>query len=173
MQTLTQSTANRWLWLTLLAALVALTGCLTGDGTAPTATQTVFRRWGYDILLPTGQSDPPPLFIPLPAGYRIETVLTGLDRPTALAATPDGRLLVAEQPGTVRVVQDGRLLDDPFISVDLFLTVDDHFHSTVCGTTRVSIVAVKGLLIPKSEDSDSVNRCFPGHDVILDRLGSG
>jgi len=45
-------------------------------------------------------------FSPLPIGYRLETVLEGLASPTSIAATPDGRLLIAEQTtGRVRVVR--------------------------------------------------------------------
>ncbi|MDZ4278523.1 MAG: PQQ-dependent sugar dehydrogenase [Dehalococcoidia bacterium] len=113
------ATLVRWLALALLAAGIALTGTRTGGepALAPLGPSVVLR-WGYNILRVTGETDPPPAFNPLPTGYRIETVVEGLDRPAALAATPDGRLLVAEQAGAVRVVQDGRLLDEPFVSVD-------------------------------------------------------
>ena len=116
--------ANRWFWLLLVAGLIAVAGGLTGTGEPRTRVASVYLRWGYNILLPTGQEDPQPLFNPLPAGYRIETVLSGLDRPSALAATPDGRLLVTEQAGTVRIVEDGRLLSEPFVTLDVFLTLD-------------------------------------------------
>ena len=39
--------------------------------------------------------------------YVVEAVLTGLDRPTALAMLPDGRLLVAERGGVIRVAEPG------------------------------------------------------------------
>jgi glucose/arabinose dehydrogenase len=54
----------------------------------------------------------------LPPGYRIEALLDGLELPTSIAALPDGRLLITEQEtGQVRVVEDGRLLDTPWIEV--------------------------------------------------------
>ena len=77
MRTLTGLAANRWLWLALLAALAAVAGWLTEDGKMPAFIPSVVMRWGYDALSPTGQKDPQPLFDPLPAGYRIETVLAG------------------------------------------------------------------------------------------------
>ena len=43
----------------------------------------------------------------------VETVVTGLDRPSALAQLPDGRLLIAERGGAVRLVESGRLLPEP------------------------------------------------------------
>ena len=69
--------ANRWFWLLLVAGLIAVAGGLTGTGEPRTRVASVYLRWGYNILLPTGQEDLQPLFNPLPAGYRIETVLSG------------------------------------------------------------------------------------------------
>lgn len=58
---------------------------------------------------------------PLPPGYRLETVLEGLSFPTAVAATPDGRLLITEQTtGRVRVVHDDRLLDEPWLELPVY-----------------------------------------------------
>ena len=42
--------------------------------------------------------------------FIVETVLTGLDRPSALARLPDGRLLIAEQGGTIRIAERGGVL---------------------------------------------------------------
>ena len=42
-----------------------------------------------------------------------ETVARGLEVPWALAFTPDGRILVTERRGRIRVIQDGQLLDEP------------------------------------------------------------
>ena len=42
--------------------------------------------------------------------YEVETLATGLVQPWALAFMPDGRMLVTERPGRVRVIElDGRL----------------------------------------------------------------
>src|SRR5262245_26048071 len=40
-----------------------------------------------------------------PDEVRVETVATGLQVPWALAFAPDGRLLISERPGRVRVLQ--------------------------------------------------------------------
>ncbi len=54
----------------------------------------------------------------LPPGYRIESLVDGLEFPAALSATPDGRLLIAEQTtGKVRVFRNGALQDAPWLTV--------------------------------------------------------
>ena len=45
--------------------------------------------------------------------YRIETVADGLNHPWSLAFLPDGRMLVTERAGTLRIIQDGELLATP------------------------------------------------------------
>jgi aldose sugar dehydrogenase len=48
------------------------------------------------------------------ASFPLEAVAeTGLTEPWALAFLPDGRLLVTERPGRLRVVEKGRLLPEP------------------------------------------------------------
>jgi glucose/arabinose dehydrogenase len=55
-----------------------------------------------------------------PAGdqvpYTHEIVAERLNVPWALAFAPDGRLFFTERPGTVRVIQQGRLLPNPVIA---------------------------------------------------------
>jgi glucose/arabinose dehydrogenase len=49
---------------------------------------------------------------------RVATVTEGLDRPWGLAFLPDGRMLVTERPGRLRVVnQDGRLDPHPVVGL--------------------------------------------------------
>ena len=135
---------RRWLPLAVIGAVVVACGAGSGETPTPTATAVPPTatapgdeplRWGYNPLQATGEHDSQALYNPLPLGYRIETVLSGLDRPTQLAAIPDGRLLVTEQAGTVRVVQDGRLLDEPFFAVDVYLPQLD-------GTVELGLVGI-------------------------------
>jgi glucose/arabinose dehydrogenase len=48
----------------------------------------------------------------------VEQVASGLDQPVHLTAPPgDPRLFIVEQPGRIRVVENGRLLDAPFLDI--------------------------------------------------------
>lgn len=42
--------------------------------------------------------------------FRLATVARGLERPWAIAWLPDGRMLVTERPGQLRLIENGRLL---------------------------------------------------------------
>jgi glucose/arabinose dehydrogenase len=56
-----------------------------------------------------------------PAGFTYETLVDGpLDRATAMAFTPDGRLLITERAtGNVRVFQDGQLQAAPWATISV------------------------------------------------------
>jgi glucose/arabinose dehydrogenase len=45
--------------------------------------------------------------------FKVETVVTGLVHPFAMAFTPDGDLLVTERPGRLRIVRKGVLVAEP------------------------------------------------------------
>ncbi len=58
-------------------------------------------------------SDPGPA-----ESVRLERVATGLDNPLFLTSPPgDARLFVVEQPGRIRIIQNGQLLDTPFLDL--------------------------------------------------------
>jgi aldose sugar dehydrogenase len=50
--------------------------------------------------------------------YDFEVMATGLDIPWELVFLPDGDVLITERPGTVRVMQDGELLEEPVLEFD-------------------------------------------------------
>src|SRR5215216_4199379 len=70
-------------------------------------------------------------------GFRVETVVTGLDVPWSLVFAPDGRLFVTERPGRVRSVDTARgsselALDEVFTEGEaglLGLALDPAFAS--------------------------------------------
>lgn len=89
--------------LTLLGCILLAIAC-GGTGT---------RQSGGDRpALATGTAEPPT------AGFRVETVATGLEAPWEIAFLPDGRIFVTERPGRVRVMQDGELTPDPVATID-------------------------------------------------------
>jgi len=53
----------------------------------------------------------------LPPGFTETPITTALTAPTAMTFAPDGRLFVAEQGGTLRVIKNGTLLAQPFVTV--------------------------------------------------------
>lgn len=54
----------------------------------------------------------------LPPGFT-ETVLATLNRPTSLAFTPDGRMLITTHSGLLRVYSNGQLLPSPALNLSL------------------------------------------------------
>lgn len=54
-----------------------------------------------------------------PSGFGRQVVARGVTKPTSMAFTPDGRILVTEQTGRVRVIQNDSLLNFPFIQLDV------------------------------------------------------
>lgn len=55
--------------------------------------------------------------IDVPEGFSVTTVATGFDGATALAIGPDNTILICEQPGTIRVVKNDKLLETPLITL--------------------------------------------------------
>jgi glucose/arabinose dehydrogenase len=53
----------------------------------------------------------------LPTGFTETAITTALTAPTAMTFAPDGRLFVAEQGGALRVIKNGTLLAQPFVTV--------------------------------------------------------
>src|SRR5262245_22724017 len=53
----------------------------------------------------------------LPEGFAESEVAREIANPTAMEFAPDGRLFVCQQDGQLRVIKDGALLSEPFVSV--------------------------------------------------------
>ena len=53
----------------------------------------------------------------LPSGFSQELVASGVSVPTAFTFLPDGRILIAQKSGLVRIVKNGTLLTAPFIDL--------------------------------------------------------
>src|SRR5438128_870104 len=83
-----------------LAAVVASTLALAHGGQQPVDPA---RPAGPDGKIITSEKQT----------FRIETVAKGLETPWGLAFLSDGRLLVTERPGRLRIVDKGKLLPEP------------------------------------------------------------
>jgi putative heme-binding domain-containing protein len=77
--------------------------------------------------------------ISLREGFEIRAVATGLTGATALETLPDGRVLLCEQTGALRVIKDGKLLARPFVAIPveaywerglIGVTIDPDFPAT-------------------------------------------
>ena len=55
----------------------------------------------------------------LPRGFQETVVASGFNGATAMEVSPDGRVFVCEQTGTVRVVRNDVLLPLPLVSIDV------------------------------------------------------
>lgn len=69
--------------------------------------------------------------ISLPDGFQVDTVATGLTGATAMEVTDDGRVLVCEQPGRLRLIANDRLLVEPILNVD----VENYWERGLIGVT--------------------------------------
>jgi len=79
---------------------------------------TVIDDFGFRAVRPL--ADPIPETIPTAGpSVRLELVADGLTAPNVLTTAPDGsgRLFVVDQAGTIRIIEDGTLLDAPFLDV--------------------------------------------------------
>src|SRR3712207_403796 len=55
----------------------------------------------------------------VPEGFTVTQVATGMTSVTRMALLPDGRILVCEQGGTIRVIENGVLRSTPFLTIDV------------------------------------------------------
>ena len=53
----------------------------------------------------------------LPPGFSETQITAQLKDPTRIKFSPDGRLFILQQGGDIRIVKDGKLLDQPFLSL--------------------------------------------------------
>lgn len=93
--------------LALAAGLVA--AGLATAGMAPSARAAHIVR-GPKPQTVTGR------FVPKPKELSIADWVTGLEIPWSLVFLPDGRALVSERPGRIRLIDDGKLVPQPVAS---------------------------------------------------------
>jgi glucose/arabinose dehydrogenase len=67
--------------------------------------------------LPTATASPTAEAVSTSDEIALEAVASGLTRPTYLTHAGDDRLFVIEQPGRIRIIENGQLLDKPFLDI--------------------------------------------------------
>lgn len=101
-----------------------------------------------------------PVAATLPSGFS-DVLVTSLVGPTALAFTPDGRLLIARQSGTVRVYKDGALLPTPALTIP-GSKICNNFENGLLGIEKDPDFEVNGRVYlyytAKRPDAVCVNR---------------
>jgi quinoprotein glucose dehydrogenase len=91
--------------ITVLFVIVSLTGCLGFAQQGPvvgSVPQEVDTRFVGD-----------------PAGLEVESWITGLVAPWSLRFLDEGRAIVTERPGRIRLIRDGRLMEEPYLELDV------------------------------------------------------
>jgi glucose/arabinose dehydrogenase len=109
-----------------------------------------------------------------------ETVAEGLEVPWSLVFTPDGRILVAERPGRIRVIQGGVLQEKPYATLEQVVSVSE---SGLMGMALHPDFANNGQLFVcytyENEDGDlgnrvarltEVNGAGTDHQVLLEDI---
>ncbi len=120
----------------LILLLVLFVAACNGT-TTPSATETIPSTPTVDPLTqtslsPTTSSDtsvagqtpsaPPATSsstttFPDPNAFQWQMIASGLARPDTLSVDGSGRLFVIEKPGRIRIIQNGQLLDQPFLDI--------------------------------------------------------
>jgi putative heme-binding domain-containing protein len=111
----------------------------------------------------------------LPKGFAVETVANGITGATAMEVAADGRVFVCEQTGALRIVKDGVLLPEPFVTLE----VDSQWERGLIGVAldpdfakngHVYVNAVASHPYPHHRISRFTARgdvAAPGSEVVL------
>lgn len=104
-----------------------------------------------------------------PDGFFEERIVAGLRLPTAFAVAADGRVFIAEKAGKVRVVEDGVLLDDPFI--DLGSEVNDTSDRGMLGiAVHPNFPAQPYVYVSYTYDPPEVRRVYADSGARVARI---
>lgn len=126
--------------------------------------------------LPTSTAAAPIAFDP--GDYTLERVVSGLDQPVLVTHAGDERLFIVEQPGTIRVFENGALLPEPFL--DISERVNDRaneqgllglaFHPDYAanGVFFLNYTGADGqTVIARYRVTDDPNRADPNSETII------
>jgi aldose sugar dehydrogenase len=109
-----QATATTAAVLTA-AVLPTVTSQASPTGT-PTAAASPTRAVTATLAVTPTAGSGAPLSAATP---RVDIFVSGLDTPWAIAFAPDGRIFISERPGRIRIIKDGKLLAEPWMTLDV------------------------------------------------------
>lgn len=102
----------------------------------------------------------------LPPGFAEVQVASGLN-PTAMALSPDGRIFIAQKNGIVSIVENGKMLEDPLMVID----VDNENERGLCGIAIDPEFAQNGYVYlyytVKDENHNRVSRFTTDGNSVL------
>ncbi len=109
---------------------------------------------------------------PLP--FKVETLVKGLEHPWAMAFLPDGRMLITERPGRLRMVENGRLHPEPIkglpeIAADGqggLMDIALHPNYTQNGWIYLSYAAPAPALLFKKSGTTVARAKLKGHQLV-------
>jgi aldose sugar dehydrogenase len=139
---------RRLMFAGLAAALVA--ACGPGDAETPSAPKSAqaggpleTRPANADFLKPAfaGQTRAPEMKANV--AYEVVTVAEGLEKPWGIAFLPDGRMLVSEKPGRLRIVGPNGQLSEPVAGLP---AVDNRGQGGLLGLALDPNYASNGLI---------------------------
>ena len=114
---------------TIVAAALLLAAC--GQGATPNAQAPAAPAPNPTVASASPTAAPQPTAVapaptvaasPTAAGTPVvqtETLARGLDTPWAIDFAPDGRIFVSERPRRIRVIRDGRLVEQPWMTLQV------------------------------------------------------
>lgn len=111
--------------LLLLIPILACNGLSTPLPTAPSPESATEISLPPTQTLPSVATTVPPTQLPTnattfpnPDAFTWNVIASGLERPVDLQADGSGRLFVVEKAGRIRLLQNGELMDTPFLSIE-------------------------------------------------------
>jgi glucose/arabinose dehydrogenase len=116
--------------------------------------------------------------LPHPGAYHWAQVITGLHHPTVITHAGDERLFIVEQPGRIRIWQNGQLLAAPFLDITSQVDSDGseqgllglafHPHYRENGFFYLNYIDLRGnTVIARFQVGSDPNLADPGSELKL------
>lgn len=87
------------------------------------------------------------VYLPDPPGWRAEPWVSGLEVPWSLVFLPDGRALVSERPGRIRLIRDGALQAEPYAQLPVVSGSQGSFTGSLLEAIEGGEGGVLGLAV--------------------------